>query len=307
MDVEIIKRDGSSFLLSSHDLHAKDFIVSSIELDPHYSEVENRSGRIDNGATYKARTITVPFYIKAHDLHDYALLRDELFSLVVSRESFYIRELRRTKYQAYEFVDTNESPRNDESTENKYIGGKRYKVRIANVIELDQSLTFGEGELGFETTELPFAESIGTSADIDNPELIPLSPDLWTQGYWVNVIGGNGTDTSSTAVRLKERFSVRGDTSYIVKNDSTNTTLIFSMYNETGYKRRISIPPNEEVEIITDSDINLVGVHFSTAPNDGDDISTSDIGSKLKGSIKKKTSGINSNDELWGFGMGLIA
>ena len=144
MDVEIIKRDGSSFLLSSHDIHAKDFIVSSIELDPHYSEVENRSGRIDNGATYKARTITVPFYIKAHDLHDFALLRDELFSLAVSRESFYIRELRRAKYQAYEFVDTNESPRNDESTENKYIGGKRYKVRIANVIELDQNLTFGE-------------------------------------------------------------------------------------------------------------------------------------------------------------------
>ena len=86
-------------------------------------------------------------------------------------------------------------------------------MRIANVIELDQSLTFGEGELEFETTELPFAESIGTSADIDNPELIPLIPELWTQGYWVNVIGGNGTATLSTTVRLKERFSVRGDTS----------------------------------------------------------------------------------------------
>src|SRR5699024_7574291 len=181
MDVEIIKRDGSSFLLSSHDIHAKDFIVSSIELDPHYSEVENRSGRVDNGATYKARTITVPFYIKAHDLHDYALLRDELFNLVVSRESFYIRELRRTKYQAYEFVDTHESPRNDESTENEYVGGKRYKVRIANVIELDQSLTFGEGDLEFETTELPFAESIGTTADITG-NVLNYSDQLWRYG-----------------------------------------------------------------------------------------------------------------------------
>src|SRR5699024_9875340 len=181
MDVEIIKRDGSSFLLSSHDIHAKDFIVSSIELDPHYSEVENRSGRVDNGATYKARTITVPFYIKAHDLHDYALLRDELFSLVVSRESFYIRELRRAKYHAYEFVDTNESPRYDKKTENKYVGGKRYKVRIANTIELEQTLVFGEGELLFETTELPFAESIGTTADIDKYGL-RHSDELWSYG-----------------------------------------------------------------------------------------------------------------------------
>src|SRR5699024_2239548 len=205
MDVEIIKKDGSSFLLSSHDIYAKDFIVSSIELEPHYSEVENRSERIDNGATYKARTITVPFYIKAHDLHDYALLRDELFNLVVSRESFYIRELRRTKYQAYEFVDTNESPRNDKSTENKYVGGKRYKVRIANVIEMEQSLTFGEGELEFETTELPFAESIGTSADIDNPELIPLIPDLWEQGY-ISVTSGHVSN--STTVRPAHYYDI---------------------------------------------------------------------------------------------------
>lgn len=181
MDVEIIKKDSNSFLLSNYDIYAKDFIVSSIELEPHYSEVENRSGLIDNGATYKSRTITVPFYIKAHDLHDYALLRDELFNLVVSRESFYIRELRRTKYQAYEFVDTNESPRNDKSTENKYVGGKRYKVRIANVIELEQSLTFGEGELEFETTELPYAESIGTTADIDKNGL-RYSDELWSYG-----------------------------------------------------------------------------------------------------------------------------
>src|SRR5699024_7729376 len=264
---------------------------------PTYGSIEGRSGAVDYGADYGSRTISVPFYLHAYDMHDYPLLRDELFSLVATKESFYIRELRRPS----EFTPC------DDGYDDRYVGGKRYLVRLSNVIDLDQQRTYGFGEMVFETTELPFAESIGTSADIDNPELIPLIPDLWTQGYWVNIIGGNGTATSSSSVRLKERFSVRGDTSYIVKNNSINTTLIFSMYNETGYKRRISIPPNEEVEIITDSDINLVGVHFSTASNDGADISTSEIGSKLKGSIKKKTSGINSDDELWGFGMGLIA
>src|SRR5699024_4408006 len=178
--VQIITKD-KEILLSDHDIYAKDFIVSSIALRPYLDSIEGRSGTVDYGADYDARTIKVPFYIKAHDLHDYSLLRDELFSLVVSRESFYIRELRRAKYQAYEFVDTHESPRNDESTENKYVGGKRYKVRIANVIEMEQSLTFGEGELEFEATELPFAESIGTTADIDKHGLL-YSQELWSYG-----------------------------------------------------------------------------------------------------------------------------
>ena len=297
MDVEITKLNGESFRLSEKDIQAQDFIVSSIEILPSYGTIEGRSGMVDYGADYGSRTISIPFYLRARDMHDYPLLRDELFSLVTTKESFYIRELRRPS----EFTTC------DDGYDDRYVGGKRYLVRLSNVIDLDQQRTYGFGELEFETTELPFAESIGTSADIDNPELIPLIPELWAQGYWVNVIGGNGTATLSTTVRLKERFSVRGDTSYIVKNDSTNTSLIFSMYNETGYKRRISIPPNEEVEIITDSDINLVGVHFSTVPNDGTDISTSDIKNKLKGSIKKKTSGINTDDGLWGFGMGLIS
>src|SRR5699024_11420905 len=104
-----------------------------------------------------------------------------MFSLFVSLDSFYIRELRREKYHAYEFVDTNESPRYDKKTANKYVGGKRYKVRIANTIELEQTLLFGEGELVFETTELPFAESIGTTADIDKHGLL-YSHELWSYG-----------------------------------------------------------------------------------------------------------------------------
>src|SRR5699024_12820770 len=35
--------------------------------------------------------------------------------------------------------------------------------------------TYGFGEMVFETTELPFAESIGTSADIDGANLLPYA------------------------------------------------------------------------------------------------------------------------------------
>src|SRR5699024_3918969 len=178
--VQIITKD-KEILLSDHDIYAKDFIVSSIALRPYLDSIEGRSGTVDYGADYDTRTIKVPFYIKAHDLHDFALLRDELFSLVVSRESFYIRELRRAEHQAYNFTEVTGEASNNPRTDNKFVGGKRYKVRLTNAIELEQMLTVGEGELVFETTELPFAESIGTTADIDKHGLL-YSQELWSYG-----------------------------------------------------------------------------------------------------------------------------
>src|SRR5699024_5726148 len=178
--VQIITKD-KEILLSDHDIYAKDFIVSSIALRPYLDSIEGRSGTVDYGADYDTRTIKVSFYIKAHDLHDFALLRDELFSVVVSRESFYIRELRRAKYQAYNFTEVTGKASNNPQTDNKFVGGKRYKVRLTNTPELEQMLTVGEGEMVFETTELPFAESIGTTADIDKHGLL-YSQELWSYG-----------------------------------------------------------------------------------------------------------------------------
>ena len=180
IDVQIITKE-KEILLSNHDIYAKDFIVSSIALRPYLDSIEGRSGTVDYGADYDTRTIKIPFYIKAHDLHDFALLRDELFSLVVSRESFYIRELRRAKYQAYNFTEVTEKASDNPQTDNKFVGGKRYKVRLTNAIELEQMLVVGEGELVFETTELPFTESIGTTADIDKHGL-RYSDELWSYG-----------------------------------------------------------------------------------------------------------------------------
>jgi len=171
MDVEITKKNGESFRLSEYDIQAQDFSVSSIELLPTYSSIEGRSGTVDYGADYGSRTISVPFYLRAYDMHDYPLLRDELFSLVNSKDSFYIRELRRLT----EFTTC------DDSYDDEYVGGKRYLVRLSNVIDLDQQRTYGFGEMVFETTELPFAESIGTTADIDKHGLL-YSQELWSYG-----------------------------------------------------------------------------------------------------------------------------
>lgn len=169
MDVEITKADGTKTKLSEIGVEVRDFIVSSIELRPIYSSIEGRSGHVSMGADYGARTITVPFYFKAGDLHGVALSRDELFGLVTDTEPFFVREMRRLKEHPGFICDDPSDDRvykvND--YDNLFVGGKRYKVRLASSFDIEQIYRYGFGELVFETTDLPFAESIGTTADID--------------------------------------------------------------------------------------------------------------------------------------------
>lgn len=181
IDIQIKKENGESFTFEQYGIIVKDFIVSSIPLDPVYAKPEGSDRRVDYGATYDARTIKVPFEARAHDLHDYPLIRDFLFEKINDKEPFYIREMRRTKKLAYAFVDTNEAPRMMEGTENRLLGGKRYLVRLQNTFDLDQMELDGEGELIFETTELPFAESIGTTQDIQRNG-ISANDELWGFG-----------------------------------------------------------------------------------------------------------------------------
>jgi len=166
MDVEITKQNGKTFKLSYYDIVVRDFVVGSIEILPTYSEIEGRHGRVNMGATYGTRAISVPFYFKANDLLDFPLLRDLLFELTVDTEPFYVRELRRDVFQI---------------GDNKYVGGKRYLVRLTSSFDIEQTYKYGFGELSFETTDLPFAESIGTTQDIQENG-INADDELWGFG-----------------------------------------------------------------------------------------------------------------------------
>src|SRR5690625_4102691 len=144
MDVEITKSDGTKFLLSDHGIHVRDFRVQSPEMRADYAIIEGKSGRVNMGATLGYRFIFVPFYVEGVDLHDFPLVRDKLFALLVDTEPITVRELRRVVLQ---------------DGENKYVGGKVYKVRIDTVFDIEQSSTtsLGFGEIAFETTGLPYA------------------------------------------------------------------------------------------------------------------------------------------------------
>jgi phage-related protein len=153
MDIQITKANGTVFSFEEYGITVKDFIVSSISLRAKYNEIEGKHGTVNYGATYGTRTITVPFYFKSTDLVDYALIREELFSLAVDIEPFYIREMRRVDYQ---------------TGDNQLLNGKRYLVRLQNTFSIEQLFKIGQGELVFETTDLPFAESIATTQSLQN-------------------------------------------------------------------------------------------------------------------------------------------
>ncbi|MCU4759396.1 MULTISPECIES: phage tail domain-containing protein [unclassified Bacillus (in: firmicutes)] len=169
MDVQITRINGQTMKLSDINVQAQDFRVGSIEMRPTYIDVEGANGRISTGSTYEVRTITVPFYFKAQDLLDVAITRDKLFEMILSTEPFYIRELRRLEYQ---------------NGDNLIVSGKRYKVNISSTFDINQQLKYGFGELEFETADLPFAESIGKSSDIQRDGISPGS-GLWGAGMGI--------------------------------------------------------------------------------------------------------------------------
>lgn len=170
MDVEIKKKDGSTYRLSDYGV-VYDFVVHSITIDNYTERIEGRSGFVDYGADYGSRRITVPMKFKHLDMHGYAHVRDELYGVLTDIESYHIREMRRPKRLEYEFVDFGQEPKFKKQTENRYVGGKQYLVRMVSEISPEQMYNGGEIEIEFETTELPFAETMYTTLDLSESGL----------------------------------------------------------------------------------------------------------------------------------------
>ncbi|MDA3754973.1 phage tail domain-containing protein, partial [Staphylococcus aureus] len=108
---------------------------------------------------------------------DIAYMRDMLYSLTTDIEPMYLREIRRKEELNYRFtqptsedyvkLDKNNFPDYEYSRHDQqiYVNGKQYKVIFSGVINPKQKGNKVSFELKFETTELPYGESIGTSLE----------------------------------------------------------------------------------------------------------------------------------------------
>lgn len=175
MDIEITKKDGTTFRLSDYNIQVADIKVQGIETTDKYQEFEGCHGRQLTSSVYHKRKILVPVFFIAENNLDYSLQRDFLFQLIQDNEPFYLRELRKYNKASYKFKDTIEDEYQEvdkngncifNDNDNVYVNGYHFLVKLSNTLIPNQTNNKCNVELEFETTELPFAESINTSLQL---------------------------------------------------------------------------------------------------------------------------------------------
>ena len=135
----IQRHDDTIYDLLDYGIRTRDLIISAPTPIHHFEQVEGRNGVIDYGTTYGPREITAYYRATSYDIMDFSLLRDEIFNLFRTEESFYLIEKRER--------------------------GKRWLVKVANPYSIPQRNVFGNFEIEFVGIT-GFSESIGTTQDI---------------------------------------------------------------------------------------------------------------------------------------------
>ncbi|WP_260677833.1 MULTISPECIES: phage tail family protein [Staphylococcus] len=185
LDIEITKLNGDNYRLSDYGINVKDVVVENIESEDKFQDYEGIHGRHLISSVYRKRKILVPVFFIARDNIDYSLQRNLLYELVQDINPFWIRELRKSKKDNYIFKDTvaseyqivdkNQNPVYQNNTD-QFVTAKRYLVKLTNILNPTQKNYTGNVQLEFETTKLPFAESIGTSLELHQQFI----SDLWS-------------------------------------------------------------------------------------------------------------------------------
>jgi phage-related protein len=134
----VVRKDGTTYNLKELGIRTKDFIVSSPSYRHETEKNEGKDGVTDKGTSLDARNITCIFKLIAFDMHDVPLLRNEVFRIFNSKESFYL-------------IDSREP-------------GKRWEVKCSNSYEIAQKFIYGDFQVEFFAYS-GYAESIGTTLD----------------------------------------------------------------------------------------------------------------------------------------------
>jgi len=133
-----------------------DIFISSIGKERITDRIEGSNRNINYGSVYSDRDLELSVLLKAHDTQDYRLLRDEVYALFNEHDLFYVVE--------------------------KYQRGKRYLVSVDEKYIPDRmTRRHATATINCSMPELPFAESIGTTADITG-NVLKYSDELWSYG-----------------------------------------------------------------------------------------------------------------------------
>lgn len=135
-----------------------DIFISSIEKERNAVKVEGANGLVDYGSTFKERNIELEIMLVTNDTQDYRLLRDSVNYM----------------FQVTDTLKVSET----------YEPGKIYEIAVDESFipeRIEGNQRYANATISCKTVNLPFARSIGTTADIDKGGLTTNS-NLWAFG-----------------------------------------------------------------------------------------------------------------------------
>lgn len=134
---KIVTKAGVTYdMANDFSVLVRSFTISSPRPDIQTEKLENGHGVVRLGKTWGQRSLKAVCSFFASDAHDTALLRNELFRVLMAQEEFYI------------IVDAEP--------------GKRWLVEVASEWDSSKTGSYGEFSLDF-VSHSPFAESINTT------------------------------------------------------------------------------------------------------------------------------------------------
>jgi len=191
MDILIEKLNGERKKFSDFGLIPLDIQISSTGIRNYRTEIQGRPGTISKGADHGARTVAVPFIMRAVDLMDFPFARDEIFDWLGDVDAFYLYE-GRSNGEMYAFEvpgEQNGDPLDKNNSEIIY--GKRYLVSRDGAFSFDQTNKWGKASISFVTDGLPFGESVARTTQ---PFVITDTGDPAIDNIWLTGQGGQFQD-----------------------------------------------------------------------------------------------------------------
>ncbi|UXV48980.1 phage tail family protein (plasmid) [Staphylococcus aureus] len=173
-DLEIIN-DSGTYKLSDNPitlkkLKVKSYNIGDLDRQINFENKDLLSGRIITNVseTFRKAKLIIEYDVEkiAHVIHLRTLL-NQLFSGV-----FYLRELVPTEVKIP--FQTFGEP--DYVIPLDYADGMQIPLVLTNISDYDTNLTTGEIEVNFESTDMPYFESIGTSLDLEKN----MTSSLWS-------------------------------------------------------------------------------------------------------------------------------
>lgn len=219
----IQRKDGTMYDLLDAGIRTRNVLISSSTPIHHFEEVEGGNGVIDYGTTYGPREITCYYRAQSSSITGFSLLRDEIFNLFRTEESFYLIEKRER--------------------------GKRWLVKVVNPFAIPQRNVYGDFEVEFIGIR-GVSESIGTTQDIHNNG-INADDGLWGFGMGLEAVDESLIYTHNATVNKPFFIYNAGDVSIhpfeqkfkMTISNVRGSTERFQITNHTnGSRARINVP-----------------------------------------------------------------